>query len=300
MAFNLTKYRSNQKGFTLLEFMISTTVFVIVISAGSDFFNNLNRSSAVNEEMVDMQQDIRVAMLTLVRDISMAGYNTTSFGNCTNALTPVNASNGPDTISVVSMSNIATTLTTVAAPTASQLILASNVTGSISLNGILATNAVGTGSTVTITPPLAQGETYPVGTPILTPSCIEYQVDTNNRQLTRTVNGVQTVLANGVLDMQFAYALDANEDGLIDDTNTNGTFDSSDFVNLPTDLDAIRLVRVSLFVQPNLADERYTQGAPETLEDHDPTNDTGYDITTYQKYRSRVLTRVVRPRNIGI
>ncbi|MFQ5587260.1 MAG: PilW family protein [Nitrospiria bacterium] len=295
--------RSNQHGFTVLEFLIATTVFVTVMAAGSDFFNSMNRSSVVNSELTDMQQDVRAAMLTLVRDISMSGYGTSSFGACNNPITPTNSSSGPDAISVVSMSTAATTLAAAAAPGASSLTLAPPaVVGTISLNGIRTTTAVlSAGTTVNINPPLdISGETYPVGTQVLTPSCIQYSVNPVTRDLTRTVGGVGSILASGVIDMQFAYALDANGDGRIDDANASGSFDAGDFVNLPLNLDTIRLVRVSLYLQTIQPDRNYGNGAPITLEDHNPTTDPGYTLAAYQPFRSRILTRIVRPRNIGL
>lgn len=300
------QFKANQHGFTVIEFMIATTVFVVVIAAGSSFFGNFNRAAIVNEEMVDMQQDIRIAMVTLTRDIALAGYQTTAFGACGNALTPVNANNGPDTISIVTMGNIVSSLTATALPGAAQLTIgpAAGVppVGQISLNGITSTNAViNAGNVVNINPPLAgSGETYPIGTQILTPTCIQYAVDPVTRQLTRTVNGVANLLASGVLDMQFAYALDVNEDNLIDDANGSGVFDAGDFVNAPGNPADIRLVRVSLFIQTSRSDANFINGTPMTLEDHDPTTVPGYSIANYQAFRSRVLTRIVRPRNVGL
>lgn len=295
-----------QSGFTIIEFMIATTVFVVVIAAGSSFFGNFNRSAIVNEQLVDMQQDIRIAMVTLTRDIALAGYGTTAFGACGNAITPANANNAPDSISIVSMGTIANTLSAAALPGATQLtigpILGAPPVGQISLDGITTTTAIlSAGNVVNINPPLAgSGETYPVGTQILIPSCIQYVVNPATRQLNRVVDGVANLLADGVLDMQFAYGLDVNEDNLIDDTNGNGAFDEGDFVNTPGSSDDIRLVRVSLFVQTSRSDANYITGAALTLEDHDPTADAGYNIGDYQSFRSRVLTRIVRPRNVGL
>lgn len=317
MSKNMTnksiKLKLNQNGFTLIEFMIATAVFVSVIAAGSGFFSNLNRSAIVNEEMVDMQQDIRMAMVTLVRDISMAGYGINpSFGACGTGLTPTNSNTGPDAIAVASMSNVAGTLGVAALTGATQLtILASPPAvvpplGQISIDGIKTVNAVlSAGNVVNITPVLTGaaggvGENYAIGTQILTPSCIQYTVDTAARTLNRNVDGVVSLLANGVLDMQFAYALDANDDNLIDDTDGNGTFSAGDFVSVPATLGDIRLVRVSLFIQSARNNTNYVLGAPLPLEDHDPTTDVGYDIINYSPFRSRVLTRIVRPRNIGL
>jgi|GEM_PF-5942065 len=301
------KSKLNQHGFTVIEFMIATAVFAIVLAAGSGFFGNLNRSAVVNEELVDMQQDIRTAMITLVRDISMAGYGTNAFGACGNPITPTNLSNGPDAIAIASMGTIAGNLSAVALPGATQLTIGAGADippiGQISIDGITNVQAVRVGTTnvVDIDPMLeGAGETYPVGTPILTPSCIQYTVDPVARQLIRNVDGNASLLADGVLDMQLAYALDADDDNLIDDADLSGAFDDGDFVDLPGNFADIRLVRVSLFIQTSRADPNYVLGAPVTLEDHDPTTDPGYDINNYQPFRSRVLTRIVRPRNIGL
>ncbi len=294
--------KSNQTGFTVLEFLIASTIFVVVMAAGSDFFNNMNRSAVVNSALTDVQQDARAAMLTLVRDISMAGYGVTSFGACPNAITPTNSNSGPDGISIANMATIATTLAAPGAPGNAKITLADLVEGTISFNGIrTATAVLDVGTTVNISPALdSSGEQYPAGTPILTPGCVVYSLNPATRELSRTIGGVGSVLASGVMDMQFAYALDANGDGRIDDANLSGAYDAGDFVNLPADLSSIRLVRVSLYLQTGQGDPRYILGVPETLEDHDPTTDGGYDLADYQPFRSRVLTRIVRPRNIGL
>ncbi len=301
MDMHILGKKSNQQGFTLIEFMIASVIFMVVMSSGSDFFNNMNRSAVVNSELTDVQQDIRAAMLTLVRDISMAGYGTTSASTCTNAITPTNLSTGPDQISMASMGNVLTTLTVAAAPGDTKITVASALTaGTISINGIKTTTAAA-GTNPTISPAIdASGEGFPIGTQILNPTCVEYDVNTGTRELSRSVGGVASVLASGVLDMQFAYALDADGDNLIDDANLSGGFDTGDFVNTTTDPASIRLVRVSLFVQTNQSDDRYINGAAVTLEDHDPTGDAGYTLAAYQPFRSRVLTRIVRPHNIGL
>lgn len=306
------KSKLNQAGFTLIEFMISTTVFVIVLSSGSSFFNNLNRSAVVNHEIVDMQQDIRMAMVTLVRDISMAGYGIaeSGFGACGNGIVPTNSSTGPDAIAVASMSTIAGNLTAIASPGATQLTIGPALgvppVGQISIDGITTVNAVlSAANVVNIDPALTGsaggvGENYPIGTQILTPSCVQYAVNPITRQLMRNVDGVESLLADGVLDMQFAYALDSNGDNLIDDADGSGAFSTGDFVNAPGNLGDIRLIRVSLFIQTTRSDSKYILGTPVTLEDHDPTTVAGYSISNYQPFRSRVLTRIVRPRNIGL
>ncbi|MBN4054098.1 PilW family protein [Nitrospira defluvii] len=303
MKHNLFRRRLNEEGFTVIEFLIASTVFIVVMAAGSEFFGSLNSLSTRNVQVTEMQQDIRAAMITLVRDISMAGYGTTSTGVCSNALTPTNSSSGPDSIDIATFGTLATTLSAATSAEASSLSLVAQTLGTISINGIRTVTAIaGTGNDVNISPILPPGESYPAGTAILTANCIQYSLDTATRELTRTVDGTGSVLAEGIIDIQFAYALDADGDGLIDDADSDGAFDTDDFINNPSaaNLDNIRLVRVSIISHTLRPDPKYSDGAPLTLEDHNPTSDTGYSIADYQAYRSRLLTRIVRPRNIGL
>lgn len=62
------------KGFSLVELLVVMVIMGLVMTAVYGLFINNKRTSATSEEVVDVQQNLRVAMETLVSDIRMAGY----------------------------------------------------------------------------------------------------------------------------------------------------------------------------------------------------------------------------------
>jgi type IV pilus assembly protein PilW len=130
-------------------------------------------------------------------------------------------------------------------------------------------------------------------------------------------------IADGVEDVQIAYACDGCNltvntglsDGVIDDQGPiNNTFDSTDFVSnsnwttSPMMPDTIRLVRLNVVARESTAEQGFGEGnssmanttAPVIVEDHNPKDDSGYDIATYNQFRRRSLTRTIEARNLGL
>jgi type IV pilus assembly protein PilW len=62
------------RGFTLIELLISMALSGIVISAIYTLFISQNRSYSIQGQVSEMQQNARVAMDRIVRDVRMAGY----------------------------------------------------------------------------------------------------------------------------------------------------------------------------------------------------------------------------------
>ena len=127
-------------------------------------------------------------------------------------------------------------------------------------------------------------------------------------------------VVEGIEDLQLAYACDGcvgTEDGVIDDQvgGTAGQFDAADFVsnnawNTGTFLPStIRMAQVSIVAREmrrRLGSENPT-GAQATLStpaqfqtpDHNPTQDAGYNATTYSRQQRRLLTRTIELTNLG-
>jgi type IV pilus assembly protein PilW len=63
------------RGFTLVELMIALAVGGVVMAAVMTAFLSQHRSYLAQDEVVEMQQNARVAMDMMVRDIRSAGYN---------------------------------------------------------------------------------------------------------------------------------------------------------------------------------------------------------------------------------
>lgn len=72
--------KSKEKGFTLVELMIAMAVGGIVMAAVMTSFIAQHRSYVAQDDVIEMQQNARVAMEMLTRDIRSAGYDTNELG----------------------------------------------------------------------------------------------------------------------------------------------------------------------------------------------------------------------------
>lgn len=68
-------------GFTLVEIMLALAVGAIVIVGMYQAFNTLHKWWIADNVRSDMRQNARAGMETLTRDIEMAGYQTTNYGD---------------------------------------------------------------------------------------------------------------------------------------------------------------------------------------------------------------------------
>ncbi len=131
--------------------------------------------------------------------------------------------------------------------------------------------------------------------------CIDYE--SNLRRIRRnklpgTCMGIDTsdddVIAENIEDLQFAFAVDADDDGATDDQNGDLLINGDDFIdgNTITDTSTITATRINILARAKNADANYKQqgNAPSIIENrvHAPTNDD---------YRRRWLRTVVNMRN---
>jgi type IV pilus assembly protein PilW len=99
--------RSGQQGVTLIELMIGALVATTIIAAGYAVLTSSSKAMTTNEQTVETQQNVRVAMEFLFRDIRQAGFGMNGpVGNCPTAIvpadhTPAGPDRGPDRISLV-------------------------------------------------------------------------------------------------------------------------------------------------------------------------------------------------------
>lgn len=61
-----------KKGFTLLELLVATTVFALVISGMYAAYSSMQKTTINQNNLVDVQQNLRVSMDLISRDIKMA------------------------------------------------------------------------------------------------------------------------------------------------------------------------------------------------------------------------------------
>ena len=233
----LGNIRGGQQGVTLVELMVGAVVATTVIAAGYAVLTSSSKALTTNEQTVETQQNVRVAMEFLYRDIRQAGFGMTGpVGNCPTAIvpadhTPTGPDRGPDRISlVVPVGNPVGTVTDppwilnsdttmgfnlIALPSALAVTnMASEAGGSltvppavISVGGAITTTVTAAGGsnlTVTAVPaPVA----FKMNTPIYLLQCITYQIipppDVAGLCAGRSpclVRGVAGGLTAGVLD----------------------------------------------------------------------------------------------------
>ncbi|MES4787360.1 MAG: hypothetical protein C4294_17905 [Nitrospiraceae bacterium] len=118
--------------------MAGMAVAIVVVAAGFTALTGSNKATQINDQAAQTQQNARVAMDLLSRDLKMAGFGMTApVGNCTiggNAAAivpadnnPAGADTGPDSVS------LAVPTTSVVAPLWQ---LATQVTGGLAATAI--------------------------------------------------------------------------------------------------------------------------------------------------------------------
>ena len=118
----MRRFDRNQHGFTLVELMAAVLITVVIVAATMTTVVTSNRANVVNTQVADTQQNVRLAIDLLSRDIKLAGFNynatdpaTGSVGACNATIgaivkpvgllpqdqTPTGADTGTDSVSMV-------------------------------------------------------------------------------------------------------------------------------------------------------------------------------------------------------
>jgi type IV pilus assembly protein PilW len=69
--------RRNESGFTLIELFIAMSISAAVMAAVFMAYQSQQKSYVIQEDVAEMQQNLRAAMDMMVREIRMAGYDQT-------------------------------------------------------------------------------------------------------------------------------------------------------------------------------------------------------------------------------
>lgn len=77
-----------QEGFTLVELLVSLAIASIVMAAVYSSYASQQRTYIVQEQVAQMQQNLRAALYHLERDVRMAGYNPSGNASAGIVLTP--------------------------------------------------------------------------------------------------------------------------------------------------------------------------------------------------------------------
>ncbi len=79
----------NKKGITLIELLVAFVICAIVVGGIYRVFVAQTRAYTVQDQVVEVQQNIRTAMEVVLRDLRMAGYDDDSLTSKININTPV-------------------------------------------------------------------------------------------------------------------------------------------------------------------------------------------------------------------
>jgi type IV pilus assembly protein PilW len=94
-----------ERGFTLIELMISIVISSVIVAAGYTVLTTTHRATISNERAVGTQQNIRVAMELIARDIKQAGFGMPSAPNLPVGGTAGNCAPGGTTAAIRPVDN---------------------------------------------------------------------------------------------------------------------------------------------------------------------------------------------------
>jgi len=257
-----------KNGVTLIELLIALVLSSILTAALYRVFISQQKAYAVQDQVADMQQNVRIAMGQMTKEIRMAGYGgdmLSAFGDIngfTDIITP--ASNA---ITII-LADEAGVLKENTATGAQQL----RVTNAATFNGdkkkYVCLNGLNnylvqsvTGDTITLTTPLGEG--HPINQPVYLVKAISYYLGVSGgkavlRRNENTGGGGQPV-ADNIESLEFTYF----------DTNGNITLNPPD----------IRMVKVAVTAKTNMSDPELKGG---------------------DGYRRRTLSSSIKVRNMGL
>ena len=236
---------SSDRGFTLIELMISVAIFAVVAAAAFSVLSASQKTATMNDQTVQIQRNIRLAMDLIARDFRMAAFGNPAAGALAGCAQHLNATDnavgadaGPDAISIMTVDQPIGTLQAAVAGGAAITVagLPSDAAAGqvISLDGAFSStmNAVNVGTGAVTLGTSMGSAAFPAGTAVLRLACVTYSVTGSNgvapggatvfppytllRNTTATPNNAVPIV-DGIEDLQLAYAIDADSNGTIDD-----------------------------------------------------------------------------------
>ncbi len=237
------KSRMGERGITLVELMVAVMIAMVVVAAGYTIMVSTERASTVNDQTSQMQQNARIALELVSRDIQLAGFGFNgAIGNCTNALVPLDnnvagADTGPDSLRVAVPTTLGTLNGPVSGPTTTLVLTGGSIapfTPDFAVNSIVSVNGAASatvsaiaGDTLTLASPgIIAPAQFPSGATVYWLRCMTYAIGTTNLKCSGNapclLRGVRNQvafanvnddpnmvpLAEGIEDLQLAYACD--------------------------------------------------------------------------------------------
>lgn len=268
------KNLSNAKGFTVVELLISSLISVIVLGAALGVFLAQNKHLIVQDQISDMQHNLRAGMDEISSKIRMCGYDVPKGVDC---LTAYNTN--PDTIEVIYDTDIleGVEINWPMPSTSAELRCSGDISGlhdgdwAFVYDPTADTGQFFEVTSVQVAAIHIQHNTmpldriYPVGSQVMRMNKMKYYVDNTTdpdhpRLMIKKVGEAPQIYADNITDLQLEYVLS-----------------SGAIVNVPPTPGMVREVRIRLIARTDKAD----------------------DVGAYG-YRTRNLETTVKVRNLGI
>jgi prepilin-type N-terminal cleavage/methylation domain-containing protein len=276
----MKKILRKQNGISLIELLVALVIATGLMAAIYRTFIGQQKTFVVQEEVVDMQQNIRYAIGNMMREIKMAGFGNISmvlpatingsiYNNIINPDTPT-----ANALTILSVTNSGSTLTTEGGINQNQIVVSTltDIRGNqlfdtnnkkyISIGGV-ESNIISSidSATKTLTLNFPLSFKHEVSTPVFTIRAITYNVGVENGipVLMKDDGSGSFPQADGIEALQFQYL---DQDGNVTATLAN-----------------IRIIRVLLTARTNIQDPDYKEGGG---------------------YRRRQIASNIHLRNMGI
>ncbi len=176
----------SEPGFTLIELMVSLAIFSVVSLAAFSVLSSSQKTAVINDQTVQVQRNVRLAVDLISRDLRMTGYGNPAAGalaGCANHVNPTNSSSGSDSISVMTIDQpigtLASVFTTGNVITVSGLASDAAVNNVVTLEGIFTATvtAVNTGTgQLTLGTTIQSPQTIAAGAQVIRLTCVTYTV----------------------------------------------------------------------------------------------------------------------------
>lgn len=225
----MLRFKANEKGFTLLELLIALALGTLIVISAFDIFLSERKARSAQDQLLEMEQNLRGGMDLLVKEVRMAGFGQ-PFWPSINGDTGINytlritdGGSNPDTLNMIGCFDEPSGSLAAAAVAGSTAITLQDATEAAKFNtttkkeiwiGDLENAKITAISGVTLTvdtDPYASGNqglinSYPASAPgnpvnVYLVKRITYTVDTTGNKLTRNENageGGQPVASNMV------------------------------------------------------------------------------------------------------
>jgi type IV pilus assembly protein PilW len=285
---------THNKGVTLIELMIALVISAILVGGVYSLLITQQRVYVLQDQVVGAQQDARVALTIMARDIRMAGMLTDvdgfSVNGASEAITPTNSNTSPDQIRVVFAEEEVSWVSSMDAAnkqvtlnsggsrfdTGNRKYVAFEGTNYVYQISSISTNTL----TLTEFPPdyLADFSARVYCVKAITYSITGTTLQRNNGSGTQDLAG--TGAQSQIEDLQFAYQVEGNTTTWYDTPADAGASNTD-----------IRAVRINILVRTAVEDTEDQNYQRPALEDRAGSG-------TQDGFRRRVYTTVVKLRNV--